>query len=251
MVERMVSIDTDGPVGLLVGTSLLESDLLDSLEKQPLKTGFEPVTVHRSENLVVRQRHASPDGYRPPHEINHRANLRALDAAGVSTIVSVQSTGSLDPAIEPGSLVVPHDFLNPWAPVTFYDDDRGHGVSSFSEDLRNHIIEILRTEFDRFQSEGIYFQTRGPRFETPAEATMLQDYGDIVGMTAGSEVTLACELDMDYATLCSVDNYVNGIAGTNVDLESFKDAVAAQQPKVLNALSLILANLFDLSLREE
>lgn len=250
MVERMVSIETDGPLGLLVGTSLLESDLFDNLEKQTVDTDYEPVGVHRKKDIVVRQRHASPNGYRPPHEINHRANIQALHEVGVSTVLSVQSTGSLDPDLEPGSLVVPHDFINPWAPVTFFDDERGHGVSRFSESLRTAVIRTLRDDVELFRDEGVYCQTLGPRFETPAEAAMLQDYGDIVGMTAGSEVTLTCELDMNYATLCSVDNYVNGVAGETIDMDSFQAAVDKQQPRVIEAVENVLESVFKLSLRE-
>ena len=33
----------------------------------------------------------------------------------------------------------------------------------------------------------------------------------LVGMTVASEATLAAELELPYAALCSVDNYCNGI----------------------------------------
>jgi len=34
---------------------------------------------------------------------------------------------------------------------------------------------------------------------------------DVVGMTIASEATLACELGMEFAALCTVDNYANGL----------------------------------------
>jgi len=39
----------------------------------------------------------------------------------------------------------------------------------------------------------------------------LAKFADIVGMTVASEATLACELDMEFAALCTVDNYANGL----------------------------------------
>lgn len=231
---------------MLVGTSLLESDFFGNMEQRAVLTQWEKVAVHRSDDLVVRQRHASPEGYRPPHRINHRANLRALEQLGVTSILSIQSVGSLKASIEPGSFVVPHDFINPWEPVTVFDDERGHGVSTFSDPMRERILAHLDQEDVPHQTEGVYFQTPGPRFETPAEATMLADYGDVVGMTAGSEVTLACELEMDYATLCSVDNYVNGIEGETIDMQSFQSAVRDHLPVVQETLRSLLKNAFNL-----
>ena len=54
-------------------------------------------------------------------------------------------------------------------------------------------------------------QTRGPRIETVAEVAALAKIADIVGMTVASEATLACELGMDFAALCTIDNYANGL----------------------------------------
>ncbi len=40
---------------------------------------------------------------------------------------------------------------------------------------------------------------------------MLAQYGDLVGMTMASEAVVASELGLRYASVCSVDNYCNGI----------------------------------------
>jgi hypothetical protein len=47
--------------------------------------------------------------------------------------------------------------------------------------------------------------------ETKAEIFFFKDYGDVLGMTMASEATVAVELGIAYASLCSVDNYCNGI----------------------------------------
>jgi 5'-methylthioadenosine phosphorylase len=58
---------------------------------------------------------------------------------------------------------------------------------------------------------GVYAQTRGPRIETVAEVKALAKIADIVGMTVASEATLALELGMRFAAICTVDNYANGL----------------------------------------
>jgi 5'-methylthioadenosine phosphorylase len=196
--------------------------------------------------MVVLQRHASQDGYRAPHAINHKANLLALESLDVETIIAINSTGTLTNSIEPGSLVVPDDFIDPWSPTSYFDDDRGHGVATFDDELRSQLLRAVKSVSEELVDGGVYLQTKGPRFETPAEAQLFSDYADIVGMTGGTEVTLACELGLRYATLCSVDNYVNGIADTEIDLESFHESVDSNTAKVLAAVESILES-FDVN----
>ncbi len=59
---------------------------------------------------------------------------------------------------------------------------------------------------------GVYWQTIGPRFETPAEIRMIAPHADLVGMTIASECVIAGELGLEYAALCMVDNLANGLA---------------------------------------
>jgi 5'-methylthioadenosine phosphorylase len=65
--------------------------------------------------------------------------------------------------------------------------------------------------------KGIYVQTKGPRLETRAEVSMLCNFADVVGMTMASEATLARESGLTYASMCSVDNYANGIVDEPLD----------------------------------
>jgi 5'-methylthioadenosine phosphorylase len=81
--------------------------------------------------------------------------------------------------------------------------------------ISKHLISELGSMFPDAQVGGTYVQTRGPRIETIAEVKTLAKFADIVGMTVASEATLACELEMEFAALCMVDNYANGL-GTEV-----------------------------------
>jgi 5'-methylthioadenosine phosphorylase len=40
---------------------------------------------------------------------------------------------------------------------------------------------------------------------------MMSQFADLVGMTMASEAVVAQELGISYASLCSVDNYANGL----------------------------------------
>ncbi|EER17380.1 methylthioadenosine/purine nucleoside phosphorylase, putative [Perkinsus marinus ATCC 50983] len=72
-----------------------------------------------------------------------------------------------------------------------------------------HIVSL--SEANETETDVVYTQTNGPRFESRAEVRMLQRYGHLVGMTCASEWTLAGELGVPYAIVAMVDNLGNGL----------------------------------------
>ena len=90
---------------------------------------------------------------------------------------------------------------------------------------------------------GVYWQARGPRFETPAEIRLMAAHADVVGMTVAAECIVAGELGLDYAAVCMVDNLANGLGegGLNVDemeadrlinASKLRDGLAAVLPQL-------------------
>ena len=63
-------------------------------------------------------------------------------------------------------------------------------MRSFWRGLRDLLLRAARSVEGPVVDGGVYVETRGPRFETPAEIRWLATLGDIVGMTAASEATL-------------------------------------------------------------
>ena len=110
------------------------------------------------------------------------------------------------------------DYIDFFSGVTVFSDSLVHITPSFDEYLRNILIKTAR-EFSSFPviERGVYFQTRGPRLETKAEIEMIKHFADCVGMTAGSEATVAKELGIRYAVICTMDNYAHGIKNEVVD----------------------------------
>ena len=191
-------------LGIIGGTSLLFSQL-PPLEKKQLATPFGRTDILTGE-IVMLMRHQ--DGI-PPHRINYRANLAAMKLAGVDRIVAFGSSGSLKPEIVPGSLLIPTDYVSVSDVPSIHDHSIEHVRPELSDDISKELSRIIPSA--RFG--GIYVQTRGPRIETAAEVKDLATFADVVGMTIASEATLACELGMGFAALCTVDNYANGLGG--------------------------------------
>jgi len=190
-------------LGIIGGTSLLFSTL-PALEKRRVATPFGSAELLFGKDLVMLMRHQNS---LPPHRINHRANLAALAIAGVTEIVAFGSSGSLKPKFAPGSLLIPTDYISMSDIPSIHDHAIEHVRPELSEELAKKLAHLVPSA--RFG--GVYVQTRGPRIETVAEVKALAWIADVVGMTVASEATLACELGMQFAALCTIENYANGL----------------------------------------
>ena len=158
----------------------------------------------------------------PPHEVNYRANLWALQAQKVACVVSVASVGGIHADLGPGALCVPDQILD-------YTYGRRHTYVSRDDGAVKHIdfthpyCAKLRHDLERaaqaagepLRMRGTYAATQGPRLETAAEINRLErDGADMVGMTGMPEAALARELDVRYAALTVVANWAAGRAGS-------------------------------------
>jgi 5'-methylthioadenosine phosphorylase len=197
-------------LGIIGGTSLLFSRLPD-LEKKVIPTPYGNSEVLCGD-IAVLLRHQHN---RPPHRINFRSHLSALALAGVDRVVAIGSAGSLKREIPPGSLVIPTDYMSDAAIPSIHDHAIRHVHPGLSLDLAKKISEIV----PEAMLGGVYVQTRGPRIETVAEVAALARCADLVGMTLASEATLAIELGMEFAALCPVDNYANGLGEEGLSYE--------------------------------
>jgi 5'-methylthioadenosine phosphorylase len=190
-------------LGIIGGTSLLYSTL-PSLERKQVDTPFGNTELLMGDVvLLMRHQHELP-----PHRINFRSNMAALAIAGVDRIVAFGSTGSLNREILPGSLVIPTDYISMTEIPSIHD----HAIEHVMPELSPELLQDLHRYIPAARLGGTYVQTRGPRFETIAEIAAFSRCADLVGMTLASEATLARELGMPFAGICTVDNYANGLA---------------------------------------
>ncbi len=190
-------------LGIIGGTSLLYT-ALPALEKKQVDTPFGNAELFVGD-VALLMRHQRD---LPPHRINFRATMAALAITGVDRIVAFGSSGSLNHDITPGSLVIPTDYVSLAEIPSIHD----HAVEHVMPELSPGLSQELRRIIPAARLGGTYVQTRGPRFETPAEIAVLSRFADLVGMTLASEATLARELSIPFAALCTVDNYANGLA---------------------------------------
>ena len=209
------------PLGIISGTVFLRGKgVFADLREETRATQFGPALVVHSAEVVFIPRHGiDPHRNILPHNINHQANLQALKDLGMGEVIGINSTGSLKRRLTPGMLVVPDDYLMPTPGPTAVRDTPVHITPMLHAEVRRKLLEAARVCKVGAIDGGIYWQTAGPRLETRAEITMMAQFADLVGMTMASEAIIAQELDIPYASLCSVDNYAHGIGDTKVSMD--------------------------------
>lgn len=216
-------------LAIIGGTGLAQLANLEITHRQVARTPYgEPSAALTFGNINGHQviflaRH----GYGhtiPPHEVNYRANLWALQEQKVSHIVSVASVGGIHPDLTPGAIVVPdqiidytygrkHSFYNGGdKSVTHIDFTEPYSLS-----MRAKIMAAIADAGENAIDGGVYAAVQGPRLETIAEINRLErDGATMVGMTGMPEAALARELDLNYAAIGVVANHAAGRGNSKI-----------------------------------
>jgi 5'-methylthioadenosine phosphorylase len=243
MVIDWVTITRIQMKAIIGGTSLLESSLFKEWYELNVQTPYGEVQVKQAGEFAFLQRHGRKKV--PPHAINHQANIWALKTIGVKGVMAINSVGSLKTAIKPKSFVIPDDFMAPWVIPTFFNSQMRFTVPSLDVALSDVFRQLCEQLGVPVKSGGVYVQTTGPRFETKAEINLFRQYADIVGMTMASEATLSVECGVPYASLCSVDNYANGVARKPLTIEEVEESIRSN----VVTIELLIRSLLAVDLR--
>ncbi len=230
-------------IGIIGGGGLFGLEIFRKTRPKSIATPYGRTLYYRVGNFFLINRHG-PRGDTLPHKINYRANIFAFKKMGTKYIFSFNSVGALKKEIKPGQFLIPHDYID-FDPITFFDKKFEFITPEISQKLRKVLIKILRDLKINFKNQGVYYQTRGPRLETKAEIKMIKNFADVVGMTMAKEATLAKEIGLEYASLCSVDNYAHGISKNPLTQEEIKEK-QKESSKVLNK---IIKKLFKIKLK--
>jgi 5'-methylthioadenosine phosphorylase len=194
----------------------------------------------------VLQRHDGAGGYTLPHLIDHAANLGALVEQGCDRVLAIGSVGSLRSELGVGSFLCPNDFIALQLGLTSLADVRAHRMPGFDLAWRARVLEAWQASTATpLHDGGVYWQTIGPRFETPAEIRLMAAHAHVVGMTIASECIVAGELGLAYAAACVVDNLANGIGVEPLGIEELERDRAANVARLCASLDALLPVLSD------
>jgi 5'-methylthioadenosine phosphorylase len=185
----------------------------------------------------------------PPHRIPYRANLWALRAVGVRQVVAPCAVGSLDPALGPGSLVVPDQLVDRTSgrAQTYYDEGAVHVsfADPYCPDGRRTVLETARATGVAAVDGGTMVVVEGPRFSTRAESQLYAAAGwSVINMTGHPEAVLARELALCYTSLSLVTDHDAGVeAGEGVSQEEVFAFFAANIERMRTLVAKVVESL--------
>ena len=148
--------------------------------------------------LIMQGRVHSYEGY-PMQQVVFP--VRVMQVMGIETLIVTNAAGGLNPAFQPGELMLITDHLNligmAGSNPLFGPNDPALGPrfpdmsQAYDPELRQ-IAQSVAQDKEIPLQKGVYAGLAGPSFETPAEIRFLRLIGaDAVGMSTVTEVTVA------------------------------------------------------------
>jgi len=240
-------------IGIIGGTGLTQLDGLEVLESKWFDTPYgEPSAALTfgsisGTKVVFIARHGDPHQI-PPHKINYRANISALEQAGVTKILAVNAVGGIHASLGPAEVAIPDQIID----YTYGREHTIYDASSteldhidftfpYSQSLRESLIQAAdKTEVSLLKS-GTYGATQGPRLESAAEIKKYKRDGcDLVGMTGMPEAALAREFGIEYACLALSVNWAAGLNDSIITMDDIHLAIEQGMGKVHKILKAFL-----------
>ncbi|MEQ1437816.1 S-methyl-5'-thioinosine phosphorylase [Fontimonas sp. SYSU GA230001] len=255
------SAGTPPLVAVIGGTGMNQWPGLEIDERRSVSTPYgvpsAPLLFGRAYGVraVFLARHG--EGHKlPPHAINYRANLAALQQAGVTDIVAIAAVGGIADWFAPGEVAIPEDVIDyTWGREHTYADGReGRALQHveftqpYAPRLRRILLDAARAASVTVAGAGVMAVTQGPRLESAAEVRRLQrDGADMIGMTGMPEAALAAELGLAYACVAVSVNWAAGIKGVGDIHAEIEQSIDAGMTKVRGILERALPVLAQVS----
>lgn len=172
--------------------------------------------------------------------------IRVMQRIGVNTLIVTNAAGAVNPAYEPGDLMLISDHLNLIGMAGLNPlrgpnlEELGPRFPDMSRAYDRELLTMARQVSKEFLSnlhEGVYACLAGPSFETPADLRFLRLAGvDAVGMSTVPEVTVARHGGMRVLGISGISNKANLDGNT---LTTHEEVLAAGKVIVPKLTSLI------------
>ena len=244
-----IALAVIGGTGVYALAELADVETIQATTRYGAPSGPVRIGTLAGQRVAFLARHGEGHGV-PPHRINYRANLAALQQAGARRVLALNTVGGITAAWGPGVLGCPDQLIDyTWGRVSSLCDEGDGEVlhvdfgEPYTAGLRSEVLAAARRAGVAVVDGGCYGATQGPRLETRAEiARMRRDGCDLVGMTGMPEAGLARELRLDYACLAIVANWAAG-AGPDPDEVITLDDVLANVRAATDGVSRVLSAL--------
>lgn len=150
--------------------------------------------------------------------------LRVLHLLGADTVILTNAVGAINKDYGVGDFVCVEDHIASFVPSPLVGENIGELGERFTpmdevydESMRQAVLQIGKEKGIPVHS-GVFVQTTGPQFETPAEIRMYRKMGaDTVGMSSAVEAIAAAHMGMKVCDINSITNMAAGIEEFSTD----------------------------------
>jgi 5'-methylthioadenosine phosphorylase len=231
-------------IGLIGGSGLYGIEGLEIKGDISISTPYgEPSSVYKfatlnEKELYFLQRHGIPHKI-PPHKINYRANIWGFKSLGVERIISINAVGGINKSLSPGDIVIVDQIIDMTfgsRASTFYEGEDVYHIDftyPYCPEMRELLIKASENFLLPIKKSGTYICVNGPRLETAKEIEFFSSIGgDVVGMTAMPEASLARELEICLCGLSIVTNYAAGISKEKLTTTEVVETMKGSMEKI-------------------
>ncbi|MCO5934076.1 purine-nucleoside phosphorylase [Mucilaginibacter sp. RB4R14] len=176
--------------------------------------------------------------------------VRVMKMLGIKTLFVSNASGSLNPDIKKGDLMVIEDHINlqPLNPLTGRNNEElGPRFPDMSEPYRHDLIEkglSIAKANNITCHKGVYVAVTGPNLETRAEYKYLRIIGgDIVGMSTVPEVIVANHMGLPVFAISVITDEGFPEVLKPVSLEEILTVAREAEPKLTTILKELIAGL--------
>ncbi|OXS57991.1 purine-nucleoside phosphorylase [Cohnella sp. CIP 111063] len=176
--------------------------------------------------------------------------VRVMKALGVDHLIVTNACGGMNPAFEPGDLMLIRDHLNMTGANPLIGENEPSLGPRFPDMSRAYTPDLLELVRETAQSlgisvkEGVYAGITGPSYMTPAELTMLRLMGgDAVGMSTVPEAIVASHMAMKVIGISCVTDMAIGEHLEPLSHEQVIEVANRTKPKFISLVKAVVQRL--------
>lgn len=167
--------------------------------------------------------------------------IRVMRLLGADILFLTNAAGGISDKLEPGDLMLLTDQISSFVPSPLIGanvDAWGERFPSMDTIYDLSLRDVLRETAEVCSvplKEGVYLQTTGPCYESPAEVRMFGTLGaDAVGMSTAVEAIVARYMGMRVCGISCISNMAGGTAKEPLSHEEVKEVAERVAPLFKN-----------------
>lgn len=156
--------------------------------------------------------------------------IKIMHLMGADTLLLTNAAGGINRTFQPGDLMMITDQITSFVPSPLIGPNnealgtRFPDMSQVYDRALQDKILLAAKACDISLKQGVYLQTTGPNYETPAEIRMFEKMGaDAVGMSTTCEAMAAVHMGMRVAGISCITNMAAGIQNTPLNHREVSD----------------------------